>query len=398
MPYEAFPLFSCGKMQNNAYHNNKNVKEYPHMKNKTDTAVINSPENKEIHLFAAANTENGFISFFDKAFFGEKAVINYILKGGPGSGKSTIMKNYAKHAEKNGLTPIYYHCSSDPYSLDGVTVKETGISVIDGTSPHAVEPAYPGVRDFYVDLSPAWNTSVLAESSDKIISLAKAKSDCYKTAYRLLEASGKIEREMHETAKSFVDCEKIRNFTDRFFKKYIKSKTPKHKTIKEVVVSAVSAKGFVRYFTLEKYAKNLFFIKESKKVEDFLFEELAEMTKKSGASAVFALSPENPKKVVGILFPENDICISLYDSDMVSEFEASGKTVKFINSTRFINPDAFGSCRQKFRFSEKCFDTLRSAAISELSRAGAFHAALEEIYISATDYNKVTEISEILYR
>lgn len=368
------------------------------MKNKTDTAFINSPENRETHLFAAANTENGFVSFFDSTFFGENAVRNYILKGGPGSGKSTIMKNYAKHAEEIGLTPIYYHCSSDPHSLDGVTVKETGISVIDGTSPHAVEPLYPGVRDFYVDLSPAWNTEKLTESSDKTVSLAKAKSDCYKTAYRLLEASGKIEAEMYETAKSFVDREKIHRFAARFFKKYIKSKNTKQKTVSEVLSSAVSAKGIVRYFSLEKEAETLFFVRESKRAEVFLFEELAEMTKKSGVSAVFALAPENPKKVVGILFPENSICISLYDGNMAEAFETHGKTLKLINSARFINSDGFCRCREKFRFAEKCYDTLKSAAISELSRAGAFHAALEEIYICATDYKKVTEISEILYR
>lgn len=367
------------------------------MKNKTDTAAINNPANKEVHLFAAANTENGFVSFFDNTFFKANAVKNYILKGGPGSGKSTLMKNYAKHAEKIGLTPVYYHCSSDPDSLDGVTVKETGISVIDGTSPHAVEPSYPGVRDFYVDLSPAWDTQKLSESKDKIISLAKGKSSCYKTAYRLLEASGKIDCEMYETAKGFVDRDKIDSFVGRFFKKYIKNKGSKQKSVSEVLTSALSAKGIVRYFTLEKQADTLFFVKEAKRAEVFLFEALTEMTKKSGTSAVLALNPENPNKTIGILFPEIKICISLYDDDMADAFESCGKTVKFINSARFINPDAFSKCRQKFRFAEKCFDTLKSAAISELSRAGAFHAALEEIYISATDYDRVTEISKTLY-
>ena len=56
------------------------------MKNKSYSETINSPTNKEIHLFAAANTKNGFVSFFDKTFCRDGISKIYILKGGPGCG------------------------------------------------------------------------------------------------------------------------------------------------------------------------------------------------------------------------------------------------------------------------------------------------------------------------
>ena len=375
----------------------KSMKGYANMKKHTVNHSINNPQNKEIHLFAAANTKDGFVSFFDKAFNHDDTKKLYILKGGPGCGKSTIMKNYGKAAEKIGMTPIYYHCSSDPDSLDGVTVKETGISIIDGTAPHVFDPVYPGVRDYYVDLSCAWDKSLLEKNKGKIISLANQKSNCYKTAYRLLNAAGKVTDEMYETAKNFIDHDKIQNFVKRFTHKYIKTKNNKSGYISEIITDAISAKGIVRYFTLEKSAKTLFFIKNSKMSARFLFDELTKTIKKSGASAIFALSPENPDNVIAILLPDNGICISLFDVEMFDKFEASGKTVKIINSARFIIPESYKSNRQKYRFAEKCYETLRNAALSELSGAGAFHAELEKLYISATDYNKVNEIEKTLY-
>jgi Mrp family chromosome partitioning ATPase len=50
-------------------------------------------------FFAAANTEMGFRSLFDEIFAPEKFRRIYILKGGPGTGKSTLMRNLGAVAE-----------------------------------------------------------------------------------------------------------------------------------------------------------------------------------------------------------------------------------------------------------------------------------------------------------
>ena len=54
----------------------------------------------EMHFFAAANTGGGFVSFFDEVFNRDGINKIYILKGGPGCGKSTLMKNYGKSASE----------------------------------------------------------------------------------------------------------------------------------------------------------------------------------------------------------------------------------------------------------------------------------------------------------
>ena len=51
-------------------------------------------------FFAGANSADGFFSCFDDLYSPEKGDAFYILKGGPGTGKSTLMKRLALAADK----------------------------------------------------------------------------------------------------------------------------------------------------------------------------------------------------------------------------------------------------------------------------------------------------------
>ena len=90
--------------------------------------------------FCAANSGEGFLSFFD-TLLDEKNQNVYYIKGGPGSGKSTLLKEIASRADDAELVL----CSGDPASLDGVILPEQQAVIIEATVPHSHEPRYPGV-------------------------------------------------------------------------------------------------------------------------------------------------------------------------------------------------------------------------------------------------------------
>ena len=52
--------------------------------------------------FAAANSYGGFISYFDKLFDSKEYNRIYVLKGGPGTGKSSFMKKVSAHFHNAG--------------------------------------------------------------------------------------------------------------------------------------------------------------------------------------------------------------------------------------------------------------------------------------------------------
>ena len=155
-----------------------------------------------VRMFLGGNTADGFKSYFDERLAPMKKI--YILKGGAGTGKSTLMKKVGDFAECEGLKTQLWHCSGDVKSLDGVCIVDKAIAIVDGTAPHVVEAKYPAVRDKLIALGDYIDEGKVLPYYEEIASLCSEKAKRYNRAYRHLK-----------TAKFFEDtindeCEIIR--------------------------------------------------------------------------------------------------------------------------------------------------------------------------------------------
>ena len=63
--------------------------------------------------FLGGNTASGFVSFYGQFCRGPEEFL-WVIKGGPGCGKSSFMKTIGKAAEDAGLDTEYVLCSGDP--------------------------------------------------------------------------------------------------------------------------------------------------------------------------------------------------------------------------------------------------------------------------------------------
>ncbi len=152
----------------------------------------------EKHFYlGSANTCYGFKNCFDnicpKGF-------TYILKGGPGTGKSTFMKKIGEYFEKKGEDVEYFYCSSDIDSLDGVRIVGKNIAVVDGTAPHVTEAKIPAVTEKIVNLGDYIGETVKSHKTH-IEKLLKKKQLCFDIAYDYLKCAGdlfQIEKKLSE--------------------------------------------------------------------------------------------------------------------------------------------------------------------------------------------------------
>ena len=87
--------------------------------------------------FLGANTAEGFTSRFSQLHPDGRVKKCVIIKGGPGCGKSTFLKQLRKTAEQYHADTESYPCSSDPASLDGLFIPALGLAFVDGTAPQA---------------------------------------------------------------------------------------------------------------------------------------------------------------------------------------------------------------------------------------------------------------------
>ena len=136
------------------------------------------------HFLAGGNTAQGFYSCFDAILPSDRQKRMYYIKGGPGVGKSTLMKRFAEAAGKKGLETEYFHCSSDPDSLDGVSLPALGVGLMDGTAPHSFDPVIPGARDTLISLGDYLDEKALLPHVREIESVQKQISARFQRCYR----------------------------------------------------------------------------------------------------------------------------------------------------------------------------------------------------------------------
>lgn len=356
---------------------------------------INSGE----HYFAASNTYLGFKSYFDKIFNPEKFERIYILKGGPGVGKSTLMKKAANKALEQGLSPVCYHCSSDPYSLDGIVIKELKTAVIDGTYPHTTDPTAAGVKEIIVNMGECWDTEKLKQSGGAILPLISKKSACYRASYKFLSAEKQIKDCLSEISSLCLCKEKLLADVDRKCKKLFKKLPPEKNSQKQNTVRITAANscfGNVRFSTFEKNAKNLCFIKDLRFTAEIYLKELLSQSQKYGAKAVISYSPNDPDVIDALYFPEVSACFTPYDDSLCISLEKSKTQYTVVNMRRFSDSSVYSKNRAYYRFGEKCRDEMHQKALEYLSEAGTLHGQIEALYSTATDYDKVSVMTQEL--
>lgn len=170
--------------------------------------------------FLGANTGRGFVSLYDN--FVKDGDFLYILKGGPGCGKSSFMNRVARAAEAAGHTVEIIRCSEDPDSLDGVYITDLGVAFADGTAPHALEAKNPGVNSNYINLGAFYNQDALAKFSSEIQLLSQAFQEKYAEAYELLAEASILHDLLEAVYNPFIDFDSVYRLADGYIDKVLK--------------------------------------------------------------------------------------------------------------------------------------------------------------------------------
>lgn len=89
--------------------------------------------------FLGAATAEGSVDYIGDITDGISK--RYLIKGRPGTGKSTFMKKIAEQALSHGFDTEVYHCSFDPNSLDMIIMRELDVCLFDSTAPHEYFPS-----------------------------------------------------------------------------------------------------------------------------------------------------------------------------------------------------------------------------------------------------------------
>ena len=330
--------------------------------------------------FAAINSADGFINRFDQYFDPCGLRTLYIIKGGPGTGKSTVMKRAAEAAEASGHGAARFYCSSDPDSLDGILIPDLSFGVIDGTSPHVTDPKYPGAADVIFDIYPFLDRKKLTASRERIIALSRQNAAYHKSSSSYRSFAGCAAREAMSLMSQCIDHVKM----SAAVRRTVSLCKPLPGKAELCQISAFSAKGSVCLDTFDKNAKTRIDITDRYGSAYVFMNELKNELIKKGASFCYSLDTLMPEYCEAVFIPGTDTVIFIKNGN-------GAPTDRSVNMDRFIIKEKLRRVRGRIRLCEKIRSALDTEAMRLIKEAGAVHDEIESIYRECVDFDGLAE-------
>ena len=333
-------------------------------------------------FFLGANAPGGFSSLYG-GFTDPDAETLYILKGGPGCGKSTMMKKIAAAAENAGLDVELIHCSGDPDSLDGVKIPARGVAYVDGTSPHVVEPSFAGAQGIYVNLGAFYDREALLPVREDIARLTRAYKAQYDRAFRLLAGAAALNETLAVPPEARESAlRRVRSVLRRELRGAPQGDGAPARRF----LSAWSCQGHVTLWdTVPALCQRVWVLDNDLGLGTLALEEAAQICRAQGLRAVACMDPMEPDKIEHLLVPEAGFALVTQTADHLCPLEPY----------RHLRLDAPAGkdLRTAAKRTRKLRAPLLEEALSALREAKALHDELEALYIPNTDFSGVDKLT-----
>ena len=319
-------------------------------------------------LFPGGNTSQGFYSCFPGVMEGKTRL--FLLKGGPGVGKSSMMKRVARALDDAGIDYELFPCSSDPGSLDAVCAPALGITMMDATAPHHYDPSVPGARDTLVSLGDDLDEALLQRDRERISDLFSGVSERFRRAYCYLSAAAQVHRAVEQAQPDSVRAARMaREIAGR----YLSAEQGAGRR-RDLFGAAYTPLGYVSFLKELPRARSVRLISSFGHTASPLLERLLEEALLRGYDAVALRDPLRPEYLAHLYLPSAGLLFTTDEADDAAEKVDTGAL--------------YGKSSAVNKNDEETFTALIAQATDELKAAMALHDDLESYYIAAMDFTR----------
>lgn len=348
-------------------------------------------ENQFKKYFLGANSGEGFVSHFGDSFNAFDGWRGIIIKGGPGTGKSSFMKYIVAKAVDKGYAVELCPCSSDPDSLDAIIIKEIKTVILDGTAPHVVEPVYPGACEEIINLGEFWHGENLRQKADEIINVTRQNKKLHKRVSAYISAASELIYDNYKLSRQFINLTKAEQFGIKTAERLI----PKNKNYapKEWVryLGGITPKGVVSFSgTVDDFYKNVVVISDKYGgASNEIMTSVRRVALARGHEIITLKNPFLPSRIIDhILIPE-------LSTAFVREYEYMhfDESHRRIHARRFADINLLRGVRGRCVFNRRTARELLLEAGETLRQAKTVHDRLEKYYIDAMDFDALSRFA-----
>lgn len=349
-------------------------------------------EGKSRQLFPGANTANGSFNFFSYMIPANVRKV-FCMKGGPGVGKSSMMKKIAKEFLENGYDVELHHCPSDPSSLDGIVIKKLGVVMLDGTAPHIVDPKDPGAIDEIINLGDYWNVEGLENNKKEIVECGKSISESFQRAYKFLKSAEPIYYDIEDKYKNCMDFGKVNLVTEEFIEKIFKDVVSSGVLKKErhLFGTAITPVGHLDYAdSILNEATKVYYLKGNIGTGKTTFlKKVCDKAVEKGMEVEVYHYPLIKEKIETIFI--KDLGIGITSSSIFENEET-------IDLEKYLDEEKLFKYEDEILVDKKIFDEMINYAISNLKKAKSKHDVIEAYYVPTMKFEEIDKFKDELVK
>ncbi|GAB6151663.1 PRK06851 family protein [Desulfosporosinus burensis] len=343
-------------------------------------------------MFPGAVTSQGFYSYY-QYMIQQNANHIFVIKGGPGVGKSSFMKKIGQTMLEQGYDLEYHCCSSDNGSIDGIVIPQLNIALLDGTAPHVVDPKNPGAVDEIINLGDYWNEEMLKQSREEIKNCNLKVSSYFQRAYFALKEAKIALDEWKYYISSYQNWNQINLLTLKIEREMFKI-TPKNAgNQRHLFAWAHTPQGKTEYIdTLVKGTETLYtLIGQPGTGKSTFLARIAERAITFGLDVEYYHNTLNPEQLDLIILPDLRIALVINSEPYAYTSNYSGNIIT-LDFEQSLNGDQFmKECGEEITDCRIRVNQHIARALGHSKKAKATHDLLETYYVPAMNFLGIEE-------
>lgn len=347
------------------------------------------PKGRIRKMFPGGNTCEGFFSYYDYIMPQDEARKLIILKGGPGVGKSSFMRKMGMEMAGKGYDVEFMQCSSDNGSLDGVVIPAIKVALIDGTSPHVVDPKNPGAVDEIIHLGDFWDEEGIHENRNDIIDYGREITLTFARAYRYLKAAKQFQDDSAVIYGNAIDGA-IKHRIAAELSAGIFSETTAcngEGRDRRLFASAITPDGLFNYLDTIVTTGRVYILKGVHGTgAERILEKVRDGALERGLNTESYYCGFNPYRLEHVVIPSLDV--SLITSNEHHDFTPTG-TCEEINLDSHLDGRAIEKHSSILEYNNRMFKEMINKAVETINRAKLLHDHMEAYYVPNMDFSAV---------
>ena len=336
------------------------------------------------YVFASSHTSQGFYTFIPELIKGLGRV--YILKGAPGTGKSTFIRLVGETMSEQGLEVEFWISALDAITPDGVYLPQLDIAIINGSLPESIDPRYPGVKEQLINLGEYWEPAKIEAHRVEIIDMVDQMEISQQQVYKLLKEAGRVKEEIRQINAQNLNMEKLGLVIQQLAAEILESRPGE----KHYFAGALTIDGLVDYIHELSNAcqKRYIFQGPAGSGKSMVIGELARQARERGYFLEYyhcGLEVDSLSMVI-----IRDLQIALIEAGNVEISPKPWDTVVDLGLC-MDNSDA-GEVKEGSSVNYRIFESLLLEAQQQLEKSSQNNKALKKFYTGAMDFSRLDQI------